>query len=266
MRIEVVGHGLIGCWHECCVPISATAAPASTGVGIERIQLDGAQKKRGAILKIASILQYSLVRYGLVIGVAFIIADLLFYGMHLLISTGNQSALGDVEPNRVIEFVRVKPPQETPIEDKTLPPKQLSDVPPPPNFELTTTATGGDGPVLSYRAPEITPPEPKLSMPNLQAVGSKNTGILPLVRVQPMYPRDAANQRIEGWVVIEFTISTNGRVLNPRVIREYPNEMFNTAALKAIKKWRYRPRVENGLKVEVHNVSVRLKFELDEMM
>jgi len=47
-------------------------------------------------------------------------------------------------------------------------------------------------------------------------------------------------------------------------VRAFPSDVFNAAALQAIRKWKYRPQIENGQKVAVNGVQVRLKFELDE--
>jgi len=64
-------------------------------------------------------------------------------------------------------------------------------------------------------------------------------------------------------VAVEFTISKTGTVKNPRVIGNYPNSVFDREALKAIRKWKYNPKIENGEPVERPGVKVRLTFELD---
>ncbi len=215
-------------------------------------------------MMISRYMQLASVRYGAMAGAACIITIMLFFMMHSLIEYGANAALEEVEPNKVIEFIRIKKPAETAIEDKELPQKTLEEAPPPPSVDMPTTSSAS-GIAMSFDSMDIKPPSPELSLADLQATGSASSGLVPLVRVQPMYPPSAANQRIEGWVELEFTISVNGKVKRPRVLRSFPSDIFNQSALQAIKKWKYRPRVEDGEKVETHGVSVRLKFELDNM-
>jgi protein TonB len=65
-----------------------------------------------------------------------------------------------------------------------------------------------------------------------------------------MYPRDAAISGIEGWVNVEFTITEVGTVKNPRVIDAEPGRIFNREAIRAILKWKFKPRVVEGVAVE----------------
>ena len=91
-----------------------------------------------------------------------------------------------------------------------------------------------------------------------------HSDIIPLVRVNPQYPMRAAQRGIEGWVEVEFTITPAGTVSDPVVIGAKPKGMFNRAALRAIRKWKYNPRMENGVAVERPGVKVRLTFELED--
>ena len=74
--------------------------------------------------------------------------------------------------------------------------------------------------------------------------------IIPLVVIRPMYPRDAAMKGITGWVKVEFTITEVGTVKDPRVIDAEPPRIFNREALRAILKWKFKPRVVDGIAVE----------------
>jgi protein TonB len=93
--------------------------------------------------------------------------------------------------------------------------------------------------------------------------GAGDTDTVPLVRVDPIYPQRASQRGIEGWVEVEFTITSAGTVKNPRISAFEPSSVFNRAALKAIRKWKYNPKVEDGKAVERPGVKVVLKFELD---
>jgi protein TonB len=63
--------------------------------------------------------------------------------------------------------------------------------------------------------------------------------------------------------VVEFTISAAGTVKDPFVIAAKPSSIFNRAALRAIRKWKYNPKTEDGEPVERPGVKVRLNFELE---
>ena len=67
--------------------------------------------------------------------------------------------------------------------------------------------------------------------------------------VQAVYPADALEKRIEGVSVIEVIIDCTGAVSTANVLRGVP--MLNEAALHAVRQWRYRPTLLNGVPVPV---------------
>jgi len=64
-------------------------------------------------------------------------------------------------------------------------------------------------------------------------------------RVEPVYPPVAHRARIEGRVALEAIIGTDGQIHDARVIASY-NEMFDWAALKAVRQWAYEPGILDG--------------------
>lgn len=84
----------------------------------------------------------------------------------------------------------------------------------------------------------------------------------PIAKVQPMYPRAARQQKIEGYVVVEFSVGTEGETLDHRVVDAHPPEIFDRAALAAVEKFKYKPRVEAGKPVVVTGVRNKLTFKL----
>ncbi len=78
----------------------------------------------------------------------------------------------------------------------------------------------------------------------------------PLFRRAPTYPLKASDNGFQGWVQIEFTIDKEGFVKDPVVIDAERPKLFNKPALKALEKWRYAPKVENGERVESREVVV----------
>jgi protein TonB len=86
--------------------------------------------------------------------------------------------------------------------------------------------------------------------------------VLPLVRISPDYPPRALARGIEGWVIVQFTISETGTVKDPVVVEAEPSDIFDEAALKAVARWRYNPRVEGGVAVERVGVQTIIRFQL----
>lgn len=70
----------------------------------------------------------------------------------------------------------------------------------------------------------------------------------------PDFPKEAAE---DGWVVIHFTVSEEGEVVDPDVL-ESSDQVFDESALKAIRRWRFRPYTVDGRPMPVRS---RVKFE-----
>lgn len=87
--------------------------------------------------------------------------------------------------------------------------------------------------------------------------------MMPIVKVAPTYPRRAAQRGIEGYVVVEFTVSSLGTVIDPVVIEAEPPGMFDSAAIDAVKKFKYRPQMSDGKAVDVPGVRNIIRFELE---
>ena len=99
---------------------------------------------------------------------------------------------------------------------------------------------------------------------NFQQVDRSAEGdIIPVVVIRPMYPREAAISGIQGWVKVEFIITESGTVKDPRVIDAKPPRVFNREAIRAILKWKFKPRVVDGIAVERRATQV-IDFTLDE--
>jgi len=94
-------------------------------------------------------------------------------------------------------------------------------------------------------------------------VATVDTDTIPLVRVDPAYPVRAKERGIEGWVVVEFTISPRGTVLDPQILDYEPSSIFNQSALRAIRRWKYNPKIVDGKPVPRPGVKVKLDFNLD---
>lgn len=85
----------------------------------------------------------------------------------------------------------------------------------------------------------------------------------PVVHVPPVYPAGARRRGIEGRVVVEFLIGTDGSVKHPAIVEADPPRIFDQAVLKAVRGWRFAPRsAENGLGADVR-ARKEIRFELE---
>ena len=86
----------------------------------------------------------------------------------------------------------------------------------------------------------------------------------PLVKVLPIYPRRALARGIEGYVIVEFVITSTGLVTDPQIVEAEPPVIFDRAAIAAVLKSKYKPRIENGKAVDSRGVE-RVAFEFEEI-
>jgi len=94
-----------------------------------------------------------------------------------------------------------------------------------------------------------------------RAVAQNVSDIMPLVRINPEYPVDALAARLEGTVMLEFTVTATGTIKDAVVV-ESSAPVFDAAALAALGKWRYQPKMENGQPVERVGVRTVIRFQL----
>lgn len=92
--------------------------------------------------------------------------------------------------------------------------------------------------------------------------GMSDRGALPLVRVEPQYPPQAAKRGLEGWVQLRFTITTAGSVDDVSVVKS-SNRVFERAAMDAVRKWKYEPQKKSGTAVATAGVDVVLRFKME---
>jgi len=78
-------------------------------------------------------------------------------------------------------------------------------------------------------------------------------------RVQPVYPREARDQKIQGTVMLHVIIGTDGTVQQIQVVSGPP--LLVPAAIDAVKEWRYGPTLLNGQPVEV-DTQINVAFSL----
>ena len=181
----------------------------------------------------------------------------LFYLMQALI-LGQDVKLGEAGGS-MIDFVRLKKDSDLETKKRKMPDKKEPEEPPPPP-DLSMARSNKPSQEMGDMAFAI---DVDVDMGGTGfEIAASDTDVVPIVRVTPQYPLRASERGIEGWVEVEFTISKLGTVKDPRVINSHPSSIFDRAALKAIRKWKYNPKIEDGEPAERPGIKVRLKFEL----
>ena len=84
---------------------------------------------------------------------------------------------------------------------------------------------------------------------------------MPVLQIRPLYPYQARARQLEGFVELEFTVTTEGNVTNVQVIASAPGPVFVEAARRAVTRWRFEPGVKAGRPAQVR-MQVKLRFEL----
>lgn len=85
----------------------------------------------------------------------------------------------------------------------------------------------------------------------------------PLVRIPPQYPqRCQGRARPVETVVVEFDVTPEGSVVDPRVV-DSTNNCFDRAAMRAVEQWRYQPRIVNEVAQPRFGVRTAIDFELE---
>jgi len=195
------------------------------------------------------------IRFPVALFGAFAFCAGLFWVLHTLVS----GPVGDFElkPPLKIDFTPQR--KDTVVQERQDKPERpkITQVPKMPSVSPTT-------------APDASPPmvlraEPVVNRGDFGklTISGSDRDVMPLVRINPEYPRREAARGIEGWVQLEFNITPAGTVDGARVIDADPKNAFDQAALKAIARWKYNPKIVDGKAVERRGIQVVLRFELD---
>jgi protein TonB len=85
----------------------------------------------------------------------------------------------------------------------------------------------------------------------------------PLASIKPLYPPGARMRKIEGDVQVEFVVDSDGTVRDAEVTSSTPQGVFDNAALRAVRHWKFTPGKKHGQAVPVR-VRQPIKFTLKE--
>ena len=198
-------------------------------------------------------------RYAFSVVIGTVVTLSLLFVMHLLIASG-KTALTKPRDRAKLEFVRVKRNENLNVEDFTpeKPPK-------PPETPPETPPQDMDN--MDPNAPSINVAPPTVAQTaDIGGPGGMNIAegdYLPIVRVAPVYPARALSRGLEGHVDLSFTVTTAGTVRDP-IVMFSTSSLFERAATRAVLKFKYKPRVVDGVPVDVPGVKTRITFQIED--
>ncbi len=193
---------------------------------------------------------------------AALVTGAIFLVMLSLVWQG-RAALDARKSRTVIEYVRIRRDSDVEVKSRERPKKvELPEAPAVPELRPSAVAAPTDVAV---------PADVPLFRPSFSLGGSPRSGMstgpdmdaVPLVRVNPLYPARAQARGVEGWVHLRFTVGPDGTTSDVEVIASEPKGYFERAAQDAVRKYKYKPRIENGVPVARPGVEIVVSFELD---
>jgi protein TonB len=185
----------------------------------------------------------------------------LFFFMSVLIATGEtlserlsvvkivDATMPDIELEVIEEIDKPEPIEELTEEQPELQDKQI-------NLDA--------GPSLNIARMSIDI-DTGLQLSNA-SINATDGDYLPLVAIAPQYPTRAAQRGIEGWCLVSFTVNGLGSVEEETitVVDAEPPQIFNRSSVRAAARFKFQPRVEDGVGVAVSGVQYLFRYQLEE--
>jgi periplasmic protein TonB len=167
--------------------------------------------------------------------------------------------VGDMTQATRVDFSRMR--RDTEVQTKRDEKIERERPPPTPEMPRMNLSIGGVDNNVAQLSPML---DARGAMSRMTMSAGSDRDVIPLVRIAPDYPPRALSRGLEGWVQVQFTITATGMVKDPVVVNADPKNIFDDAALKAIARWRYNPKVEGGVAVERVGVQTIIRFQLEQ--
>jgi protein TonB len=196
---------------------------------------------------------------GIVVGLAMTTA-LLWVMPYMIETTDHQ--LDESGSTHLVDFVRLRRDETIQRRElkprKPLPPQSPPPLPSPPQFESLN-------PSAETIAISATPAETHIELSGAGfSLGVGEGDYLPIVKVAPIYPQQALMRGVEGYCVVQYTVTRRGTIRDPFVVEDQcTNAMFHRPSLQAALKFKYKPRVIDGQAVEVPGVQNKFTYVIE---
>ncbi len=166
-----------------------------------------------------------------------------------------------------VEFKKPVIEKTPPIEISTIrtPEKVTQKITPPVRPKETETLTQRKAPTENTEKggvpTDFTPPETPPFTPKKLTLTQPEGDMQPLTAFAPAYPNSLSQRGIEGYVIVQFEVSKIGKVENAW-ITESSHKGFHKSALRAIKRFKYKPKVKDGQPIRTTNAFYRFTYSL----
>ncbi len=189
----------------------------------------------------------------------------LFILMSFLVSGGD----GEFEKKEypTIDYGSVEIEPEVKRKERRTPKKPPPpDEPPPPETQKVSKVTNPNIQQMNIKMSklDVSVGAGGMFIGNMEQMMNQDGEAIPMVIIQPQYPRKAAMEGIEGYVRFKFTVKPDGYAKDIEIIDAKPRRIFEREARRAIYKWKFKPRVVDGKAVEQPNMYYTLEFKLDQ--
>ncbi|MCB1584858.1 MAG: TonB family protein [Xanthomonadales bacterium] len=193
-----------------------------------------------------------------------------FLLMAVLIAQPTQFKSSNIEMINFSMIQEIKAPETTVTPPNVIPEHEVNEHPPtPPTLEITENGVGSRIEINPndnnrstfdniFNKPVLEGPVG--TKPGDLAQSSSLTEVLP---VQPKYPVVAMQDKIEGWVKVEFTVNEFGGVENIHILDSQPKRVFDQSIKQALLKSKFKPMKIDGQAVSQQAVKT-YEFKLDE--
>jgi protein TonB len=188
-----------------------------------------------------------ILRFIIALSVTFAI----FFIIQALISQASELNKSNKAPN-FIEFIRIKQDDSLQERKRTIPDKPPTPKrPPQPQVELDVSKPPPTA-NLDFDMPDFSLPTDFSGafMGNLESMGTGTSQLIPIVKVAPRCPREAQISGIDGSVTLILNVNASGRVSTIQVKSAKPTRVFNSEAIKAVKRWQFKPKTIDGIAVD----------------
>lgn len=185
----------------------------------------------------------------------------LFSFMAFLVSSGDRVKEEQLE-NIIVE-VNTTPPKSQAERRQRVPPPPPPPPKTPPKPQAPEPETNSNSGGLTFNMPGVQLAGANAGISAPGAGFGRDGDATPIVRIEPKYPIQAARDGKEGWVKLSFTINEIGGVEDVQVIEAQPKRIFDKEAKRALRKWKYKPKVVDGKAMKQPGLTVQLDFKMD---
>ena len=183
--------------------------------------------------------------------------------MFVLIESTEQR-LDESKRVQILDFVRVQRSEVSERRNRKPERPAASEAPPAPPTQESAVAEGMDASTIAVTDMPVAT-DAVVNDFGTSLGGSGEGEYLPIVKVAPAYPMSALSRRIEGHCLVEYTVTERGTVEDVRVVESAcEHSVFRQTSVEAAKKFKYKPRVVDGVAIRVPGVRNEFLFRIEE--